>query len=479
MVNLSNSRLIAILVYLALGVLSCQSIKNEIEFAFQKGEFSKAKDLIENEILESAGDSLKIENLKSRLEIMDRLRLEFSLSEENARLQLSKYYLELTDSMMESWEKSGDLEMSVIDGVKWYFNRSVSNFFRVNKEAKALKDSIDGKKSGGVDRFQCRYLTGLFSENKVAAVLPFDNKTLKIEYTIRLKPNVVPAGEKVSCWMPYPRINKSRLQDVELLSVSEPEYIIAPEECLQRSLYMEKEVVRDSATEFKISYKMHTAAQWFDVQAENALSYDVESELYKRYTEECPPHIVFSDSVKNLARRIVGDEINPVEQVRLLYYWLNDNIPWAGALEYSVMDCIPEYVIKHRRGDCGMQTFLFLSMARSLGIPCKWQSGWYLLPEEKNLHDWAEVYYNGIGWVPVDPSFKLTDSPNIKIHEFYMNGLDSYRLIINDDFGQNFYPAKKFSRSEPYDFQRGELEWQGGNLYFDKWTYHMNVSYEN
>jgi hypothetical protein len=32
-------------------------------------------------------------------------------------------------------------------------------------------------------------------------------------------------------------------------------------------------------------------------------------------------------------------------------------------------------------------------------------------------------------------------------------------------------------RSEPVDFQRGEVEWRGGNLYFDKWDYHMEVSY--
>ena len=139
------------------------------------------------------------------------------------------------------------------------------------------------------------------------------------------------------------------------------------------------------------------------------------------------------------------------------------------------MDCIPEYVLENRHGDCGMQTFQFLSMARSLGIPCKWQSGWYLLPEEKNLHDWAEVYYEGIGWVPVDPSFKLIDSDDIRVKEFYMNGLDNYRLVINDAVGTEFHPKKKYYRSEPYDFQRGELEWKGGNLYFDTWTYHLEV----
>jgi len=32
-------------------------------------------------------------------------------------------------------------------------------------------------------------------------------------------------------------------------------------------------------------------------------------------------------------------------------------------------------------------------------------------------------------------------------------------------------------RSETVDFQRGELEWKGGNLYFDKWDYKMEVGY--
>ena len=58
-----------------------------------------------------------------------------------------------------------------------------------------------------------------------------------------------------------------------------------------------------------------------------------------------------------------------------------------------------------------------------------------------------------------------------------MNGLDSYRLIINDDYAQELFPPKRYYRSEPYDFQRGELEWKGGNLYFDKWSYRMNVEY--
>lgn len=33
-------------------------------------------------------------------------------------------------------------------------------------------------------------------------------------------------------------------------------------------------------------------------------------------------------------------------------------------------------------------------------------------------------------------------------------------------------------RSEPVDFQRGELEWKGANIYFGDWTYKMRVTYK-
>ena len=34
-------------------------------------------------------------------------------------------------------------------------------------------------------------------------------------------------------------------------------------------------------------------------------------------------------------------------------------------------------------------------------------------------------------------------------------------------------------RVVPNDFQRGEVEWKGGNLYFDKWDYNMKIKYIN
>ena len=48
-------------------------------------------------------------------------------------------------------------------------------------------------------------------------------------------------------------------------------------------------------------------------------------------------------------------------------------------------------------------------------------------------------------------------------------------LIVNLDWGRELFPPKQSLRSEPADFQRGEVEVDGQNLYFDQWDYTMKV----
>jgi hypothetical protein len=116
-------------------------------------------------------------------------------------------------------------------------------------------------------------------------------------------------------------------------------------------------------------------------------------------------------------------------------------------------------------------------MLRYKGVPVKWQSGWMVPPVGRNLHDWCEIYFEGTGWIPSDVSYDLQQTENSDLRQFFMTGIDSYRLIVNDGIAGLFHPAKKYLRSEPYDFQRGEVEWAGGNLYFDKWDYEMKIDY--
>jgi len=175
------------------------------------------------------------------------------------------------------------------------------------------------------------------------------------------------------------------------------------------------------------------------------------------------------------AREIVGDETNPVLQAAKLYEWIGRTLPWAGAREYSTLANIPQYVLDNGHGDCGQVALLYITLARALGIPARWESGFMLHPGEENYHDWAETYFEGVGWVYTDPSFGRS-AVGTPMNDYYATGIDVYRLAVNEGVGDSFSPAKSFIRSETVDAQAGEVEWRGGNLFYDKWDSHLQVN---
>ena len=80
------------------------------------------------------------------------------------------------------------------------------------------------------------------------------------------------------------------------------------------------------------------------------------------------------------------------------------------------------------------------------------------------------------GWVPADQSFGIPAfARNADEEYFFLGGIDSWRMIVNTDYGMPLQPEKQYPRSETVDFQRGEVEWEGGNLYFPQWDYHMDI----
>ena len=208
------------------------------------------------------------------------------------------------------------------------------------------------------------------------------------------------------------------------------------------------------------------------------LPYDTTTVLYRTYTGERDQHIRFTPRLRQLAAELTAGEEHPLRKARLLFQWVNDHFPWASAREYSTIDHIPEYVLTNRHGDCGQATLLFLTLCRLCGIPSHFQSGFMLHPGEWNLHDWGEIYFEGVGWVPVDQSFGVpTFARNEEEHWFFLGGIDAWRWIVNNDYGMPLDPEKRYPRSETVDFQRGEVEWAGGNLYFDQWDYDLKIDY--
>ncbi len=453
-----------------------EAVTERIESEFARGNFSEVTHLADSLRGVFRDDTLLMTLLDSLQDQSMRIRHDFSLSETDVQEQLRTIFKEFRPEEQQQWENLNWLEYRNIDGEKRYFRRAASNLKRILDHQTLLKDH---EKILTPDDFD------LFKMDHAAAVIcsagdahsPLIPVPMKLKYTLSVNADAIPTGEIIRCWMPWPREVHPRQKEVRLIRTSPEKHFIAPDTLMQRSLYMEQPAVAGQPTLFEMEFSFTPSAHYSDPQVLVVSTCDKNSGVYAAYTGEQKPHILFSEKIKELADRVVGREQEPLKIVQAIFNWIDTNIPWAGALEYSTIPNIPEYVIDNRRGDCGMKTLLFMTLARYRGVPVKWQSGWMLHPGKVNLHDWCEVWFDQVGWVPLDISFGRLPSDNPVIRDFYMTGIDSWRLIVNDNIGAPFVPGKKFPRSEPNDFQRGEVEWSGGNLYFDKWDYHMEVDY--
>ncbi len=459
---------------------TAQTKHPEINLQISQGNFAQAQILIEGKLAEKDLPEIEKYELRFQIDVMDRIRKDFKRTREEVTTSLKKYYPELSDELFTNWEKDNSLEMKLIDGEKRYFNNAVPNLFRINKEAKKQKEKVDGVKIDPLETFLKDYIPKVYeatSSSSERIVLPVK---MKIKYSLTVKPNAVPDGEIIRCWLPYPKETNLRQTEIQLLRVSKNEYTIADDKNLQRTLYLEETAKKDQPTKFEIELTYTSKAEFVNLfESKMPITFDQTKDVFDEFTKEEFPHIIFTERIKNLSKQIIGDEKKPLQILKKVFTWVDENTPWASAREYSTIPNITEYSLEHKHGDCGIQTLVFMTLCRYNGIPAKWQSGWMMHPPEINLHDWCEIYVDGFGWIPVDQSFGIKNYLDEAQKYFYLGGIDAYRLIVNDAFSKPLYPAKIFPRSETVDFQRGEVEWRGGNLYFDKWNYDMEVEYES
>ncbi len=473
--NLSFARFI--LTLLPILIACSENSQPDYLSLIQKGEFDKAKAAIE--MILKKNSELTIEKqraLQWEIERMERIKKDFTASEKEVIDFIKTYIPDVNPAMLEKWEKSKALEMRYINGEKRYFNYAARNLFRIDPQCKKIWEEAhkkDDTPPAHPDKLDLNahnmQIIKQTENNSDAYVLPV---RLHITYTVTLKPDMVPEGETVRCWIPFPREIDSRQTDIQLIRTDPAEYRLAPTDRLQRTIYFEKPSKGSKPTAFTVEYAFTNRGTYMHIDADKVKPAPVNSSL-KAFLDERPPHIVFTKELRALSQKIVGDETNPYRIARKLFKWIDENIPWASAREYSTIRNISMYAYENGHGDCGIQTLLFITLLRMNGIPARWQSGWEFQPPDDSMHDWGMVYFEPYGWVPMDVTYGLRDADDERLKWFYVQGMDSYRLIFNDDFGRSFEPSKEHFRSETVDSQRGELEWKGGNLYFDRWEWDM------
>ncbi len=438
------------------------------------GEFKAAQKLMRQHIAENpemnAQDLLWMEFEIKRLQ---RIRKDFDKTGQQVLEQIRKIIPTATKADMRRWEKERALECMTIDGEKKYFKYAVNNLFRINSRLKAIKaEKRPVSSKTGYDRLlDLRAIIQQSAKTQKRFVNPV---RAKITYTLTVPANTVPAGEVLRCWLPFPRRVPNRQTDIKILHTQPDSYTLSGAEHAHKTIYFEKAARSDRETVFQVGFSFQSYAAYTAVKADRVDAVDPDGDL-KPFLSERPPHIVFTPELRTLSQKIVNDEKNPYYIAQKIFKWIDDNIPWASAREYSTFENISDYVYTNRHADCGMQTIFFMTLCRMNGIPTRWQSGWFFQPTDWTMHDWGEIYFEPYGWVPVDVTYGLQKSDRFEEKWFFLSGMDAFRLIVNSDYSGRFYPAKIHERSETIDFQRGEVEWRGGNLYFDQWAYDFKV----
>lgn len=379
-------------------------------------------------------------------------------------------YEGVTPDSVRSYVDKKYIETMMIDGQERMFRKSVRNLGLLNPTLNG------GWKHRGYNASPERisYADSIICHSR--GQLPEGGAhKVKIRFKIDVPYHDALRGDTLRAWLPFP-IESERQSDVKLLSTYPAEYIVStPEQSVHRTVYLQQPVEEGETAHFEYVAEFTTRGTYYSPEnIQNKLKpYDKESDTYKKFTAFDGPHYVRLDS---LASVIVGDEQNPFEQSELVYDYIIHNFPWAGAREYSTIPSLPLYVVNEGHGDCGQVALLYISLMRTLGVPARWESGWMLHPGEKNYHDWAEVFFEGVGWVPVDVSFgRYATSDDPAIRNFYSTGIDSYRLAANTGVGGAFFPAKRYIRSETVDSQAGEVESNRGNMFYPAWDQTLEI----
>ena len=175
-------------------------------------------------------------------------------------------------------------------------------------------------------------------------------------------------------------------------------------------------VPRDQTSSDGLTYTVESTVPSFTTEQLRAAPAQLPEAIHDRYTA-LPGD--FSENVTNYTLEITNDSATAYDKVMAIQDYLHTfdydlTVPRGhgkNALDRFLFD--PE---NGKRGYCEQFAAAFAAMARSIGIPARVAVGFTKGDEDeanqdglfrvkgRNAHAWPEVYFEGLGWVPFEPT---------------------------------------------------------------------------
>jgi transglutaminase-like putative cysteine protease len=254
-------------------------------------------------------------------------------------------------------------------------------------------------------------------------------QTRTIEITYSAQVNAIPANSKrIEIWLPYPQSDDN--QKILKGKVSSP----VPSRILTDPQYGNKivhiDVKNPEATDIPVTMVFTVRrTEYIHNHFSEATNGPTASEAnLDRWLQ--PDRLVPLDQrIQELSATAVAGKNTDLDKARAIYDYVIANMTYdkspAGCCNGDII-----WACDAKRGNCSDFHSLFIGLARSAGIPAKFEIGLPVAPDKPagdigGYHCWAEFYLKGYGWVPIDASEAWKD-PGKK--DFFFGALDANRV---------------------------------------------------
>jgi len=250
----------------------------------------------------------------------------------------------------------------------------------------------------------------------------------------------VPAGERVRIW--FPAAHSDPYQEIRVVSATGDLNLKKTRESRfgNEMYYAEASKAKPGDLHFEVVYDVvrheHLTLGLARPRLENAALSKKETEEYLAADKLVP----VTGLPAELAEKVTSGRTSQLDKARAIYDYVFDTLRYdKTGTGWGHGDVL--WACDSKRGNCTDFHSLFIAMARSQGIPARFEIG-FPLPADKTsseisgYHCWAEFFNPQTGWVPVDIS-EAWKHPVKKDYFFGAHDADRVQFSVGRDLKLN------------------------------------------
>jgi len=256
-------------------------------------------------------------------------------------------------------------------------------------------------------------------------------RRFEIHYTATI-PALPSGAQHLRMWLPYPE--SDAWQSIDSLVVSAPftHRVNHEKEYGNSLLFLESQPPPASGGQVAMAFTVTRREYVNRPDGPHAAEANkVDPKLLQRLRQ--PDKLVpLQGKIAEVAREATKDARTEPEKARAIYDYVSTHLRYdKSGSGWGRGDAI--WACDNKRGNCTDFHSLLIGMARSVGIPAKFEIG-LPVPEGQDegsiggYHCWAAFYLDGIGWVPVDSS-EASKFPAKR--DYFFGALDTNRVRLS------------------------------------------------